>query len=103
MKYYLAMTLCNKQEIADRIINKLLEEHLVSGSHLSKVHSKYWWNNNLDEEDEFKLEFRTREDKIEKIREEIEKIHDYDLAEISFIELEHLTDEFKKWIDENIE
>ena len=41
--------LCDKEEIANKIINRLLEKRLVAGSQVSKVHSKYWWNNELEE------------------------------------------------------
>ncbi len=48
-KYIIVTTLCNKEEIANKIINTLLEKRLVAGTQISKVHSKYWWNNNLEE------------------------------------------------------
>ena len=60
-KYIIITTLCDKKEIADKITDTLLKKRLVSGSQLSKVHSKYWWNNELEECDEYKLEFRTKE------------------------------------------
>ena len=48
-KYIIVTTLCNKEEIDNKIINTLLEKRLVAGTQMSKVHSKYWWNNNLEE------------------------------------------------------
>jgi uncharacterized protein involved in tolerance to divalent cations len=60
-KYMIITTLCNSEEIAYKIVSSLLEKKLVAGSQLSKVHSKYWWNNKLEECDEYKLEFRTKD------------------------------------------
>lgn len=54
--HIIVTTLCDKEEIANKIINRLLEKRLVAGSQVSKVHSKYWWNNELEESDEYKLE-----------------------------------------------
>ena len=54
-KYIILTTLCDKEVIANRIINTLLERKLVAGSQLSKVHSKYWWNDKLEECDEYKI------------------------------------------------
>lgn len=43
--YIIVTTLCDKEEIANKIIAILLEKRLGAGSQLSKVHSKYCWNN----------------------------------------------------------
>ena len=79
-KYIIVTTLCNKEEIANNIINTLLEKKLVAGAQMSKVYSKYWWNNKLEECDEYKLEFRTKESLFFKIEAEIKKIHNYEVA-----------------------
>ena len=100
-KYIVITTLCNKEEIANKIINLLLEKRLVAGSQLSKVHSKYWWNNQLEECNEYKIEFRTKESLFNEIKDEINKIHDYEVAEISCYEITNADSKFLKWIDDN--
>lgn len=69
---------------------------------MSKVHSKYWWNNELEESDEYKLEFRTKESLFTKIENELNKIHDYETAEISCIEIMNANTQFMNWIDNQI-
>ena len=101
-KYIIVTTFCNKKEIADRIINILLDKKLVCGSQISQVHSKYWWNNKIEECDEYKLEFRSKESLFNEIKNEIEKIHDYEVAEISYYEIINANQEFLNWIDKNI-
>ena len=101
-KYIIVTTLCNKEEIANKIIDTLLEKKLIVGSQVTKVHSKYWWNNKLEECDEYKLEFRTKENLLDEIKDEINKINDYEVAEISFYEIKSLSLEFLNWIDKNI-
>lgn len=100
-KYIIVTTLCNKEEIANKITDILLEKRLVAGSQSSKVHSKYWWKNQLEECDEYKLEFRTKESLFNKVKDEINRIHDYDVAEISSYEIINTDTEFFKWIDDN--
>lgn len=102
-KYIIVTTFCNKEEIANNIINILLDKKLVAGTQISKVHSKYWWNNELEECDEYKLEFRTKESLFGKIETEIKKIHNYEVAEISYIEIKDGSKAFLNWIDSNIE
>lgn len=82
-KYIIVTTLCNKEALANKIIDILLEKKLVAGAQISKVHAKYWWNNELEECDEYKLEFRTKENLFTEIETEIKKIHDYKTAENS--------------------
>lgn len=101
IKYIVITTLCNKEEIANKIINTLLEKRLVAGSQLSKVHSKYWWNNQFEECDEFRIEFRSKENLFDEIKDEIIKIHDYDVAEISCYEIINADDKILKWINDN--
>ena len=101
-KYIIVTTLCNNEEIANKIIDTLLEKKLVAGSQVNKVHSKYWWNNKLEECDEYKLEFRTKESKYSMIEGEIRLIHDYEVAEISYYEIKNASKEFLNWIDKNV-
>ena len=100
-KYIIVTTLCNDEEVAKRIINNLLDKKLIAGSQVSKVHSKYQWHNKLEECDEYKLEFRTKDSLFEEIEKEIKKIHDYDVAEISSCEIKTANQEFLNWINEN--
>lgn len=101
-KYIIVTTLCDKGEIAKEIIDKLLEKRLVAGSQVTRVDSKYWWNGKLEEHSEYKLEFRTIESKFAEIENEIKKIHDYEVAEISSYEIKNGSKEFLKWIDESV-
>ena len=100
--YIIITTLCDKEEIAKRIENVLLEKKLIAGSQISKVHSKYWWNNSLEECLEYKLEFRTKRYLFSEIEYEIKKIHDYESPEISCCEIIDASKDFFNWIDESI-
>ena len=101
-KYVIITTLCNNEEIANKIISNLLDKKLIAGSQLSKVHSKYWWNNELEECREYKLEFRSKMRLFEEIKEEIRKIHDYDVCEITATEIINANKEIYDWIDDNV-
>ena len=101
-KYIIVTTLCDKKKIANKIIDILIEKKLVAGSQMTKVNSKYWWNNELEECDEYKLEFRTKESKFSIIESEIKKIHNYEVAEISYCEIKNASKEFLDWVDKNI-
>jgi len=99
-EYIVVKTFCNNKEVADKIIDILLVKRLVAGSQVSEVNSKYLWNNKLEETLEYKLEFRTRSDKFKKIIYEIEKIHNYEVCEISSFVINDANPEFLNWIDD---
>ena len=101
-KYIIVTTLCDKKEIANKIIDVLLENKLVAGSQMTKVNSKYWWNNKLEECDEYKLEFRTKETLFTEIENAIKQIHNYEVAEISYYEIKNSSKEFLDWINDNV-
>ena len=101
-KYIIVTTLCDKEEIANKIIDTLLEKKLVAGSQVIKVDSKYWWNNKIEEVNEYKLEFRTKESEFLEIENEIKRIHNYEVAEISSFEIKNASKEFLNWIDEKV-
>ena len=101
-KWIIVTTLCDKEEIANKIIDTLLEKRLVAGSQVTRVSSKYWWNNKLENGEEYKLEFRTKASKFKEIEKEIKKIHDYDVAEISSYEIKNASKEIIAWINDNV-
>lgn len=100
--YFIVTTLCDKEEIANKISKTLMEQRLVAGSQIYKVKSDYWWGGKIESKEEFKLEFRTRIDKVSEIIEIIKSIHDYQVPAISATQIICLTDEMKNWIDESI-
>ena len=101
-KYIVVTTLCDKEEIANKIIEILLEKRLVAGSQLSKVHSKYWWNNELEECTEYKLEFRTKLNLFDKVSEVIRNIHDYEVCEITYNIIDGGNKEIFDWIENSV-
>lgn len=98
-KFIIINTLCDKKETAEKIQNTLLEKRLIAGCQISERESKYWWNNKIEETIEFHLEMRSKENLFEKIKEEILEIHDYEICEISCIEIKEANKEFLNWID----
>lgn len=99
--YIVVTTLCDKEEIANKIIDTLLEKRLVSGTQVNIVHSKYWWNNELEECDEYKVELRTKLNLYDKIYEVIKEIHDYEVFELSYRKIDGGNTEFLNWIEDN--
>ena len=101
MKYIVVKTFCDNEEIADKIIDNLLEKRLISGAQKEEISSSYFWNNEIVKNKEFKLEFRTRANLFEEIKKEIEILHNYKVPEITAFEIIDGNKDFFNWIYEN--
>lgn len=99
--YIVVKTLCDDKDKIKEIEKSLLEKHLVSGIQISKVESTYWWDKKIETCLEYLLEGRTQKHLFKEIEEEIKKIHPYQVAEISYYEIDG-SKEFLNWIDTNI-
>ena len=52
-EYCIITTACNKKEIADKIIETLLEKRLVCCCQVININSSYWWKGKLKENQSF--------------------------------------------------
>lgn len=100
-KYIIVRTFCDNEDIKNKIVDTMLNKKLVSGSQVSEIYSKYWWNNELEECNEYKIELRTKLSLFEEVKKEIELIHDYEVAEISYTLIDGGNVEFLNWIEDN--
>lgn len=97
-QYIIVTTLTDKESIALKIQDELLKKNLVAGVQMAKVKSKYWWNNEIEEREEFHLEMRTKKSLYKIIEKIIKGINDYDVCEISYYEINGSKD-FLNWQD----
>ena len=92
-------TACNKIEIADKIINSLLEKRLVSCCQMYTIQSSYWWDDKIVKEPEFFIQMKTKKSLFEEVKEEILRLHDYDICEIAAYDIEQGSEGFLNWVD----
>ena len=100
MEFCLITTACNKKEIAEKIIDRMLEQRLVSCCQLINVNSSYWWNGKIEKEPEFLIQMKTKKSLYKEIENEILKIHDYDTCEILCYDISDGNEKFLKWIED---
>ena len=98
-KYCVITTACNKKEIADKIINSLLKKRLVSCCQMMNIESAYWWEGEIVREPEFLIQMKTKKELFKEVRDEILRLHDYDICEISSCDIEQGSESFLNWVD----
>lgn len=101
-KYIIVKVFCNKLEIVNNITNILLNNKLVAGCQVYTCDSMYHWNQCMEHSSEYLIEMRTKLSKFNDIEKIVKKIHDYEVCEISYIEISGANKEFLSWIDENV-
>lgn len=102
-KYIIVKVLCDKNEITNNIVDSVLNKRLVSGCQIYECRSKYHWNNEIEQTNEYLIEMRTKLSKFNAIEKLVKEIHDYDVCEISYVEISGANKEFLDWIDKIIE
>jgi periplasmic divalent cation tolerance protein len=70
---------CSKEEEAVKIGTHIVKERLAACSNIIKdMKSVYWWENNLENDNETILILKTIEEKVDEIIARVKKIHSYD-------------------------
>ncbi|MDP6671198.1 MAG: divalent-cation tolerance protein CutA [archaeon] len=99
MKTVIGLVTCSNSTEAKKIAKHLLEKKLVACCNIvPEIESIYLWKGEVKQGSEALLIVKTREQLKEKVQEEIEKIHSYELPVIEFIETE-LSSKACKWIE----
>ena len=99
-EYCIITTACNKKEIADKIIDTLLEKRLVCCCQVTNIGSSYWWKGKIERELEFFIQIKTKRNLFKEVEEEILKVHDYETCEIVSYDIINGNEKFLKWIEE---
>ncbi|HHH53533.1 MAG TPA: divalent-cation tolerance protein CutA [Bacteroidetes bacterium] len=92
----LYVTYKNKDE-AKKVGNYLLEKKLIACANYFPIESAYWWNGKIESGDEYVSILKTRQEYWETVKDEIEKIHPYDVPCIIKFKVE-ANKEYEKWI-----
>ncbi len=88
----------NKEE-AEKIAKHLLEKKLIACANFLPIESAYLWKGKVESGKEYVSLLKTQEKHWSRVKEEIEKIHPYEIPCILKIHVE-ANSSFEKWIQE---
>ncbi len=98
-KYILVTTACSSKEEAEKIVNILLKNRLISGGQITKINSTYWWQDKIISSNEFLIQMKSKKILFREIEKEIKKNHSYEVPEIVCYDILNGNKEFLNWID----
>lgn len=82
--YILVLTTCPNLETAEKIARACLEKRLAACVQISNKPCKslYWWKEQLESAEETQLLFKSLHSKWEPLRDEIKRLHPFEVPEI---------------------
>jgi periplasmic divalent cation tolerance protein len=87
-------------EDADRIAGRLVEQRLAACVNVvSAVSSVYRWRGRIERDREHLLVIKTTADRFEELREEIVRLHPYDVPEVVALTIEAGHQPYLDWLD----
>lgn len=100
MSFIIVYITHSSEENAQKIADQLLQKKLVACANIFPIKSMYWWNGNIENENEYVSIVKTKPELWEILQNEIKNIHPYDVPCIMKIEAE-ANEEYEKWIRES--
>lgn len=89
------------EEKAKELANHLLEKRLIGCANIHPISSMYWWKGKITKEKEFVLLAKTTEKNFSRLKQEVEKIHPYEVPCIMRIPAE-VNEKYLKWLEGEI-
>lgn len=93
---------CKGKEEAQKIGKAAVEKKLAACANYFPISSIYEWEGKLEEDSEFVLLLKTVDGNFERLKEEVKKMHSYDVPCILKIDVE-ANKEFGDWVKGQVE
>jgi periplasmic divalent cation tolerance protein len=84
---------------AKNIAKTLLKKKLIACANLFPVMSLFYWEDRLQEDDEIALIMKTRNELVDKVIDEIKKLHSYEIPCIVVWQISKGNEDYLSWIE----
>ncbi len=89
------------RESATKIADRLVRDRLAACVNISRVESIYSWQGKIENAPEFLALFKTTQANKDRLREQIEKTHPYQVPEVIEIAVPSINEPYLKWLAES--
>jgi periplasmic divalent cation tolerance protein len=80
---------------------QLLNKRLCACVNLMKVRSIYYWDNKLEDQEEYLVLFKCTSSTVKDLKSELEGVHPYEVPEIVEIRMNDVSDSYLSWLAES--
>ena len=95
-------TTTDNLEEARKLAKTLVRQKLAACAQISEIESFYTWENDVQNDQEFRIMFKTTKDKYKDVEKAILKIHSYDLPAIYTVEVDELYKPNGDWVNKSL-
>jgi len=67
---------------------------------IPSIHSVYWWNNQINHDNEVLMLIKTEKSRIPDVEKTVKMLHSYETPELIAIPIVYGLDAYLKWIDQ---
>jgi len=93
-------TVGDKKE-ARRMAHALVEGGLAACAHIERIESVYAWKGKIERGREYRVLFKTVEERYDAVERAIRDLHSYELPAIHAVPFTHISAPYAAWIAEN--
>lgn len=98
-KYIEIRTTFDSHELADIVVNYLLEKRLVACCQVNEIVSTYHWKGKVENAKEYLLRAKTKKSLYNQVEDGILKLHSYETPEIICVDITCGSKEYLDWIE----
>jgi len=99
-EYLQVITTTEMPDDARRIARTLVEKRLAACAQvIGPLHSTYWWQDKVEEAQEYLCLIKTRRDRFEQVAAAIRAVHPYEVPEILAVPVAAGSRDYLAWLD----
>ena len=98
MKYLAVITTVATREQAQDLARTLVERRLAACAQISEIESYYHWDGAVQHESEFRVLFKTTDQRYAEIERAIQELHAYELPAIHAFAMDPIDEAYGAWI-----
>ncbi len=99
-QYIMITTTFDSKDEANKLIDLLLQQRLVSCCQLSNIVSSYHWKGKIERTEEFLLQMKTKKELYKEIEKVILDNHSYETPQLIAYDITEGYSEYLKWIED---
>ncbi|MDY0327168.1 MAG: divalent-cation tolerance protein CutA [Arcobacteraceae bacterium] len=103
MSYCVIQTTYDKKKIAQKVATMLLAKKLAACIQINKIKSIYSYEDKVNKSNEYIIGIKTKKSKYDEIQSFLKATHSYNLPEIICLDITNGSDEYFRWIEENVD
>jgi periplasmic divalent cation tolerance protein len=84
---------------AKKISSHLLKKRLIACANIFPIESMFWWDGEIQENIEFVILAKTRDENYKKVEDLVKKMHSYETPAVLSWKMDKVSKKYSDWVD----